>query len=437
MQKRLHLTDKQYLMALTTFFFPYALLEVPSNLALKYLRPSRWIPFIVFVWGIAMTFHGFAHNYGDLIGLRFLLGLAEAGLFPGIVFYLSCWYKRSELGSRVAVIFSAATIAGAFSGFLAVAIHNMDGIGGRPGWAWIFILEGLSTILVACASPWVLQDFPESAKFLSEVERVYIIRELKDGMLFGADEEKLKLKYLWQCLTDWKTFVSLGMFMGVGGPIFAFSLFTPTIIHQLGFRATAANLLSVPVYVLACLVTFALAILGDRLGHRGYRGYINLTLLGTAFIGYLILIMSRNTALSYFAIYLAAASLFPLVPNISAWVSSNVEGSYKRGAALAMAISFGNLNGAVTSNVYREQDTPWYSFGHGIVLMYIAIGWLSSLIYTVLLRRENKARDRGERDEVIDGFDNKSADVLNGRYSSVAEARREKGDMWSGFRYTV
>jgi hypothetical protein len=69
--------------------------------------------------------------------------------------------------------------------------------------------------------------------------------------------------------------------------------------------------------------------------------------------------------------------------------------------------------------------------------MYIAIGWLSSLIYTVLLRRENKARDRGERDEVIDGFENKSADVLNGRYSSVVEARREKGDMWSGFRYTV
>jgi hypothetical protein len=101
----------------------------------------------------------------------------------------------------------------------------MDSIGGRPGWAWIFILEGLFTVLVACASPWIIQDFPESAKFLSEVERtctttptfrknailtyvgVYVIRELKDDMLFGTDE-KLKLKYLWQCLTDWKTFVS-------------------------------------------------------------------------------------------------------------------------------------------------------------------------------------------------------------------------------------
>ena len=102
----------------------------------------------------------------------------------------------------------------------------MDGIGGRPGWAWIFILEGLFTILVACTSPWVLPDFPESANFLSEVERMYnhtyisqechsdiyvgvhIIRELKDDRPFVGDEEKFKLKYLWQCLRDWKTFAS-------------------------------------------------------------------------------------------------------------------------------------------------------------------------------------------------------------------------------------
>ncbi len=69
--------------------------------------------------------------------------------------------------------------------------------------------------------------------------------------------------------------------------------------------------------------------------------------------------------------------------------------------------------------------------------MYIAIGWLSSLAYTILLRRENKARDRGERDEVIDGFENQTANPQNGRFSSLAEARKEKGDMWSGFRYTV
>ncbi|KAI0274731.1 MFS general substrate transporter [Gloeopeniophorella convolvens] len=432
MQKDLHLTDKQYLIALTVFFFPYSLFEVPSNLALRYLRPSRWLSFIVFVWGIAMTFHGFAHNYGDLIGLRFLLGLAEAGLYPGIVFYLSCWYKRSELGSRVAVFFSSATVAGAFSGLLAAAIHNMDGIGGRPGWAWIFILEGLATIVVATASFWVLQDFPETAKFLTEAERVYVIRGLQEDMQFSAGGEKFKFKYLRQCLTDWKTYIAMGIYMGFDGPLFAFSLFTPTILSELGFKATAANLLSVPVYAWACMVTCAIGFLGDRLGSRGF---INLVLFGTGLVGYIILVASRSAALSYFAVYLAAASIYPTIRK--AWVSGNVEGSYKRSAVLGMAIGFGNLNGAVTSNVYRSQDKPWYSLGHGIVLAYIGIGWLCSLAYMILLQRENRARDRGERDEVIEGVDNKHANAENGQYATVADARRKKGDTWSGFKYTL
>ncbi|KAI0050670.1 MFS general substrate transporter [Auriscalpium vulgare] len=434
MESDLHITDKQYLIALTVFFFPYSLFEPPSNLALRVLRPSRWLSFIVFIWGIVMTFHGFAHNYGDLIGLRFLLGLAEAGLYPGIVFYLSCWYKRRELGTRVAVFFSSATVAGAFSGLLASAIHNMDGVGGKPGWAWIFILEGLATVLVAIASFWVLQDFPDNAEFLTEAESVFIVRRLQDDMQFSAGGEKFKMAYVRQALTDWKTYIAMGIYMGFDGPLFAFSLFTPTILNELGFKATAANLLSVPVYAWACIMTCVIGFLGDRLGQRGY---INLALFGTGLVGYIILIASRNAAVSYFAVYLAAASIYPTIPNSVAWVSSNVEGSYKRSAVLGMAIGFGNLNGAVTSNVYRSKDKPWYSLGHGIVLAYIGIGFFCSLAYMLLLRRENGLRERGARDEVIAGVDNKFADVRNGEYESVEDARRDKGDMWSGFRYTL
>ncbi|EGO05157.1 hypothetical protein SERLA73DRAFT_128889, partial [Serpula lacrymans var. lacrymans S7.3] len=102
-----------------------------------------------------MTCHGFARNYADLLTLRLLLGLAEAGLYPGIIFYISCWYKRTELGTRNATFFSSATIAGAFSGLLAAAISKMEGIGGKPGWTWIFIIEGLCTVLLAIASFWM------------------------------------------------------------------------------------------------------------------------------------------------------------------------------------------------------------------------------------------------------------------------------------------
>jgi MFS family permease len=84
---------------------------------------------------------GLVHNAGGLITARFFLGVAEAGLFPGVNYYLSCWYKRSEFGIRAAIFFSAAAFAGSFGGLLAAAISKMGGVGGKPGWAWIFILE--------------------------------------------------------------------------------------------------------------------------------------------------------------------------------------------------------------------------------------------------------------------------------------------------------
>ncbi|KIJ68580.1 hypothetical protein HYDPIDRAFT_82841 [Hydnomerulius pinastri MD-312] len=434
----LHISDKQYLIALTVFFFPYALFEPASNIVLKRFRPSIWLSSMMLMWGVVMMCHGFLRDYGGLVTLRVLLGLAEAGLYPGIVFYISCWYKRSELGTRVAAFFTSATIAGAFSGLLAAAISNMDGIGGKTGWSWIFILEGLFTILCAIVSYWIIEDFPETAKFLSEPERVFVIRRLRADMQFSAGGEKFKLKYVWQSLKDWKTYLAMGIYMGYDGPLFAFALFTPTIINQV---STVANLLSVPVYAWACIVTVIVGFLGDRLGSRGYINLHCADGCGLGLVGYIILIASSNPSLSYFACYLAASGL-PIVTH-SAWVAGNVEGSYKRGITLAMAIGWGNINGAVSSNVYRAQDAPWFRLGHGIILAYIAIGWISSLIFMILLKVENGRRDRGDRDEVIghsklDGTEDENVQAAkNGRYESIEAARKEKGDEWSGFRYTL
>ncbi|PSR78287.1 hypothetical protein PHLCEN_2v7483 [Hermanssonia centrifuga] len=151
--------------------------------------------------------------------------------------------------------------------------------------------------------------------------------------------------------------------------------------------------------------------------------------------GYIILVASRNAALSYFGVYLAACGIYPNIPNTVAWVSNNVEGSYKRSVSLAMVISFGNINGAVSSNVVNK---PWYTLGHGIVLAYIVIAFISAVVYRRLLKRENDRRDRGERDEIIEGVNDDRADLAkNGRFSSVEEAKREKGDNWSGYRYML
>jgi len=139
--KDLHMTDGQYNAALSLFFISYALAEPLTNVLLKRLRPSIFLPIIMILWGVVMTTMGLVHNFSGLAAARFFLGLAEAGLFPGVNYYLSCWYKRSEFGIRAAIFFSAAAVAGSFGGLLAAAIAEMDGIGGKHGWCWILFLK--------------------------------------------------------------------------------------------------------------------------------------------------------------------------------------------------------------------------------------------------------------------------------------------------------
>jgi len=214
------------------------------------------------------------------------------------------------------------------------------------------------------------------------------------------------------------------------------------VLLQLGFKATAANLLSTPIYLWACLITIVVGFYGDRVGQRAY---INIGLFTGGFIGYIILIASRSASLSYAACFLAASGIYPLVPNTVAWVSANTEGSYKRSAVLGLAIGWGNLNGAVTSNVYRAKDKPWYSLGHGIILAYIVIGLISSIIMRLFLKAENDRRARGESSEhILHTESGKPADFVEegdtqdrNTYHTVEEARKDKGDMWSGFQYTL
>ncbi|KAF8647935.1 hypothetical protein AX16_006467 [Volvariella volvacea WC 439] len=328
-QDDIAINDDQYLIALTVFFFPYSLVEPMSNVILKRLRPSIWLSSMIFLWGIVMTLHGTIRDYGSLITLRTLLGLFEAGMYPGIVFYISSWYTKAELGSRVAVFFSAATLAGAFSGLLAAAIATMDGIAGKPGWAWIFILEGIVTVVVAIASFWAIHDFPDTATFLSEEERVFIIRRLQEDSKFSAAGESFQMNYIWRSLYDPKTWFAMGITMGLDGPLYAFSLFLPSIIGQACYRATEANLLSVPVYAWGCILTCAVGFLGDRIGTRYHLNLVllcvgeqdaiytdqdtDVTLKGL--VAYIILIVSRSSAVSYFAVYLAVSAIFPTIPN--------------------------------------------------------------------------------------------------------------------------
>lgn len=180
-----------------------------------------------------MTLMGIVQNYEGLLAARFFLGVAEvsranvispeldnltatqAGLFPACSFILTTWYCRHEMQTRLAVFYSAASLAGAFSGLLAFALDKMEGIGGLDGWRWIFIIEGLITVAIGIILPFIMLESPEKARFFTEEERAYYVTRLaRDYNTGGKDAEKFQWKYLWQALKDWKIYLSVVIFWG-------------------------------------------------------------------------------------------------------------------------------------------------------------------------------------------------------------------------------
>jgi MFS family permease len=325
----------QYNVCLTVFFISYSIFEPLTNILLKRLRPSIFIPSIMVLWGIVMTCMGLVHNYSGLAATRFFLGVAEAGLFPGVNYYLSCWYKRCEFGIRAAIFFSAAAFAGSFGGLLAAAISLMKGVGGKPGWAWIFILEGLFTVIVGVLSYWMVHDFPDEARFLKEDQRARVIRRLKEDKQHSAEHETFRMTYALQSLRDWKTYAFAIVYMGCDGPLYAFSLFLPSIISELGYSSTKANLLTVPPYAAAAVVTIFIGWYADRTKRRGLSNIVISTL---GIVGFAMLLGSTQAKVKYAGTFLAAMGIYPCIANTISWASNNIEGVYKRGVSLGIII---------------------------------------------------------------------------------------------------
>jgi len=141
MEKDLKLHGLQYNIAVSMFFVPYGLFDVPSNIVLKMIKPSRWIAVLMFSWGVVMTLMGLVSSAKGLYITRFFLGVTESGFFPASTFLLTLWYRRYEVQSRMAVFYASASLSGAFSGLLAYGIETMDGIDNLGGWQWIFVRQ--------------------------------------------------------------------------------------------------------------------------------------------------------------------------------------------------------------------------------------------------------------------------------------------------------
>ncbi|KAK6853675.1 MFS transporter [Apiospora arundinis] len=383
----LHMTGNQYLTGLTLYFVAYVIFEIPCNIILKRTSPRVWLPTLTIAWGIVATLLGVVQDMPGFFVARFFLGITESGLFPGVVYYFSMWYKRRERQYRISLFFSAASLAGAFGGVLAYGIGRMSGIVWEHGWRWIFILEGILTVLVAIAAYWFIHNYPNTAKFLTEDERRYIHERLAADSDATNDEQ-----FSWSAVRDALKDVNCWLY-GLGFhtmslPLYTLSLFLPRLHRRQSPTPHRAP------YAFAFFTTIALAILSERTGQRALF-IAGSSLFGA--VGYAILLGNTHPkdrpGVSYAGTFFAAGGIYPAVALVLSWPAINVSGQTKRAVANAMQISIGNLGAVLGTQLYRSADGPRFVVGHSFALAYLLANVIVVSLLWWRLRRENRRRD--------------------------------------------
>jgi MFS family permease len=390
----LKLRPALYNWSVTAFFFTYCIIEAPSNLLLKRFGAKVWLPFIMVCWAACCIGLGFVTDFNTLLITRLALGLAEGGLFPGVAFYLTTWYPRSLIAFRIAIFFSAATIAGGFGGLLAYGFQHMDGLAGLAGWQWIFIMEGILTAIVAIGAYFLIPNNPQAAHWLKPEERqIMAWRIAHDGDLRVPMDDEFKWVYVVQALTDWKLYLNLVTYWGAAVPLYSVALTLPSIVKGLGYTTIdSAQLHTVPVYIVGCVFVVLAAWVSDR----WMRSPVVIIMLSIAVLGWglaLGLPVKSNGA-RYASMFLACIGSYgAFVPQLVT-LTSNVGGKTKRAVAIGIQVGVGGLAGGIPPWLFKASEaSKGYPYGFRSAMIFAILGIASTSVNWFLLTRANKAKD--------------------------------------------
>ncbi|SPQ27094.1 93eb8585-546c-47ac-a2d5-276a84ca467d [Thermothielavioides terrestris] len=402
--------------ALSIFYIVYLLVEVPSNILLKRIGGRFYLPLLVCGFGLVSLCTAFVRNFQGLMVARVFLGIFEGGAMPGMAFYLSCFYKRNELLFRMGIYVSAASIAGAFGGLLATGLSRVPEWGAASArihtWRNIFFFEGLVTMLVGLAAPVWLPTTPADAYFLTPRQRRIAAERL--AREHKADPAE---KVTWEdvrrgifCIHNYTC--ALGFFL-INITVQGLSVFMPTILNDLGWTNTDAQLYSVPPYVAACLVAIAVAYLSDKTHQRGVWLAAFSCL---AIVGFAILRWVEQPNLRYMAVYFVTVGAFPGGPGFLSWAMNNSAGPAVRAVTSGYVVTLGTIGGIVATWTYVQGDAPKYYTGHTINLGgQIAVVALT-LFGILYCAHENRARAAGRRDHRLDGLSEREQQRLGSRH---------------------
>ncbi|KAF5672309.1 allantoate permease [Fusarium heterosporum] len=376
MEEDLGLTNLQYSQGLAVFYATYVFSELPSNLVLKKVSPRIWLPTLTVVWGIITMCLGFVRNFASFISVRAILGIAEGGLLPGMVLYLSSIYSRGELALRIGIFYTAASLSGAFGGLLARGLAAIGPRGDLEGWRWILIIEGLMTVVAGTIVFFTLPNNLTSARYLTEEERDWAVKRLQLDHGTNEVDERFSWGEVRRGVLNLQVWLTSTAYFAILAGLYSFGLFLPTIVNDLHITSSPnqAQLWSVIPYAAATPVTVLVAFLSDRLK---VRGVLILAVLPIAIVGYAVIANVQAASTRFAMTCLMAVGMYASVPCILVWNSNNSAGHYKRATTSALQLAVANCGGFVASFVYPKKDGPLYHKGHSIILGLLCYAWVA------------------------------------------------------------
>ncbi|MCF6422481.1 MFS transporter [Amycolatopsis tucumanensis] len=345
MNTELGLTATAFGFASGIFFLGYLTLEVPSNLALHRFGARRWLARIMITWGIVATALAFVPNPTTLVIMRFLLGVAEAGFFPGIILYLTYWFPAAQRAKAVALFMAAVPVSSAIGATVSsLLIAHGHGVFGLSGWRFMFLVEGIPAILLAFATWFYLTDRPEQAKWLTEDERRWLTTELDNERKATEAEHHWPLR---KALTHPRILGLAFVYFAIAYGLYALGFFLPTIIAGFGqefgtkLSTVQAGLVTAIPYVIAAVVMVFWARHGDRTRERKWHVALPMIVGGVAIPVALYL---GNPYAAMVAVTICAVGVCAALPTFWALPSTFLSGAAAAGG-IALINSLGNISG--------------------------------------------------------------------------------------------
>jgi ACS family tartrate transporter-like MFS transporter len=400
MKRQLHFSDTVYGAGAGIFFLGYGLCDLPSSLLLRRFGTRAWIARIMISWGIVCACTVFVSSPQSFYWLRFLLGVAEAGFVPGMLLYLTYWFPSQERARAVAKFMTATSLAGVVGAPLSSALLRMDGIAGLRGWQWLFLLEGVPTVLIGISVLFVLKDGPEMVTWLSAAERTWLRAELtRDHARYGAADhhnlgDAFRLPALWiltgvyvviqigvYIVTLWMPLILSGLSAGIGPSIGN----RAADAHAAALDASLIARYSTVPYLIAAIFTVIVGWSSDRFNERrwhlaGCMAVAAVGFAGAAWAG------SVFAALCAFSV--AAGGLWSTMGPFWALMTRQVRGAAAAGG-VAIITTVGGFGGFLGPTLTGRLHDLTHSFAGGLY----GIGGLALCAAFLALAAKGPAKD--------------------------------------------